>query len=68
MLLAKIAHRLGHAHSIELWDGADLVGGYRFEVGGRDGEREQQPDGAANRWAAPVAATTGLAAMLTLAD
>ncbi len=29
---------------------------------------DQQPAGAASRWAAPVAATTGLAAMLTLAD
>lgn len=28
----------------------------------------QQPDANVNRWAAPVAATTGLAAMLTLAD
>lgn len=29
---------------------------------------EQQPQDSANRWVAPVAATTGLAAMLTLAD
>ncbi|MBX3604506.1 MAG: hypothetical protein KF788_04510 [Piscinibacter sp.] len=29
---------------------------------------DDQPAGAASRWAGPVAATTGLAAMLTLAD
>ncbi len=29
---------------------------------------EQQPQGAASRWAGPVVATTGLAAILTLAD
>jgi len=62
--LVEVSRRLAARHGV-----LRLLDARRPQIGRVDEPiSDQQPQGASSRWAGPVAATTGLAAMLTLAD